>query len=193
MSHAKTLRSERRYSGTVFNLVVDEVEEPSGNRGVREVAEHPGGAVVVPLLDDGSVLLVNQFRYPVKKNLFELPAGKLGAGEDPKVCAARELEEETGYTAGTLTKLTAIYTTPGFCSEQLHLYVGTNLKKLPAGQRLEEGEMDLTVKAFPIDEVIQMIENLVIVDGKTICGIFLVERQLRSGMIYLPGRTDDPR
>jgi len=188
MSHAKTLRSETLYNGTVFNLVVDEVEYPSGNRSVREVAEHPGGAVVVPLLDDGSVLLVNQFRYPVKKNLFELPAGKLAAGEDPKVCAARELEEETGYTAGTLTKLTAIYTTPGFCTEQLHLYVATDLKKLPTGQRLEEGEMDLTVKAIPIDEVIQMIEDQVIVDGKTICGIFMVERQIRCGILHIPGR-----
>jgi ADP-ribose pyrophosphatase len=178
-----------RYSGTVFNLVVDEIEYASGNRGIREIAEHAGGAVVVPLLDDGSVLLVNQFRYPVKKNLFELPAGKLDAGEDPKVCAARELEEETGYTAGTFTKLTAIYTTPGFCNEQLHLYVATNLKKLPSGQRLEEGEMDLTVKAIPIDEAIQMIENQIIVDGKTICGIFLAERQIRSGMIPIPGRS----
>jgi ADP-ribose pyrophosphatase len=189
MSHAKTLRSERRYSGTVFNLVVDEVEYPSGNRGVREVAEHPGGSVVVPLLEDGSVLLVNQFRYPVKKNLFELPAGKLSVGEDPKVCATRELEEETGYSAGTLTKLTAIYTTPGFCNEQLHLYVATGLKKLPEGQRLEEGEMDLTVKAIPIDEVIRMIEDQVIVDGKTICGVFMVERQLRSGSLKISGRV----
>ena len=188
MSHAKTLRSERRYSGTIFNVVVDEVEYPSGNRGVREVAEHSGGAVVVPLLDDGSVLLVNQFRYPVKNNLFELPAGRLSPGEDPKACAARELEEETGYTAGTLTRLTSIYTTPGFCSEQLHLYVATDLKKLPSGQRLEEGEMDLTVRAVPIDEVIQMIENQIIVDGKTICGIFMVERQIRSGTLRLPGR-----
>ncbi len=188
MSHAKTLRSERRYSGTVFNLVVDDVEYPSGNRGVREIAEHPGGSVVVPILDDGSVLLVNQFRYPVKKNLFELPAGKLSAGEDPKVCAARELEEETGYTADTLTKLTAMYTTPGFCSEQLHLYAATGLKKSPTGQRLEEGEMDLTVKAFPLHEVIRMIESQAIVDGKTICGIFLVDRQIRTGAIHIPGR-----
>jgi ADP-ribose pyrophosphatase len=189
MSHTKTLRSEKRYSGTVFDLVVDEVEYPSGNRGVREVAEHPGGAVVVPLFDDGLVLLVNQFRYPVKKNLFELPAGKLSAGEDPKVCAARELEEETGYSAGTLTKLTSIYTTPGFSNEQLHLYVATSLKKLPTGQRLEEGEMDLTVKAIPIDEIIQMIENQVIVDGKTICGVLMVERQIRSGSLKISGRV----
>jgi len=189
MSHAKILRSERRFSGTVFNVVVDDVEYQSGNHGVREVAEHSGGAVVVPLLDDGSVLLVDQFRYPVQKNLLELPAGKLAPGEDPKVCAARELEEETGYSAGTLTKLAAIYTTPGFCSEQLHLYVATQLKKLPEGQRLEEGELDLTVQAVHIDEVIRMIENHIIVDGKTICGVFMVERQIRSGTILLPGRS----
>jgi ADP-ribose pyrophosphatase len=189
MSHAKTLRSERRYSGTVFNLVIDEVEYPSGNRGVREVAEHYGGAVVVPLLDDGRVLLVNQFRYPIQKNIIELPAGKLAAGEDPNDCAARELEEETGYTAGSLTKLTAIYTTPGFCTEQLHLYVATGLKKLPSGQRLEEGEMDLTVKAVPIEEIIQMIEQQEIMDAKTICGILLTERLIRSGTIRLPGKS----
>jgi ADP-ribose pyrophosphatase len=189
MSHVKTLRSEQRYNGLVFNVIVDEIEYPSGNRTVREIAEHHGGAAVVPILADGSVLLVNQFRYPAKKNLLELPAGKLAAGEDPKVCAARELEEETGYTAGTLTKLTTIYTTPGFCTEQLHLYVATDLTKLPAGQRLEEGEMDLTVEALPIDEVIQMIEHQVIVDGKTICGIFMAERQIQSGTIAIPGRN----
>jgi ADP-ribose pyrophosphatase len=188
MSHVKTLRSERPYNGTVFNVIVDEIEYPSGNRTVREVAEHHGGAAVVPLLDVGTVLLVNQFRYPAGRNLFELPAGKLAPGEDPKVCAARELEEETGYTAGTVTKLTTIYTTPGFCTEQLHLYVATDLKKLPTGQRLEEGEMDLTVKVTPIDEVIRMIERQEIVDGKTICGIFMVERQIRLGTIVLPGR-----
>jgi ADP-ribose pyrophosphatase len=189
MSHVKTLRSERRYTGTVFNLVIDEVEYTSGRRGVREVAEHAGGAAIVPLLDDGSVLLVNQFRYPIKKNIFELPAGKLAAGEDPKECAARELEEETGYTAGSLTKLTTIYTTPGFCNEQLHLYVATGLSKLPSGQRLEEGELDLTVKALPMEEVIGMIERHEIVDGKTICGIFLTERLLRTGRLRVPGRS----
>ena len=187
MPQVKTLRSERRYSGRVFNLVVDEVEYASGNRGVREIAEHQGGAVVIPLLDDGSVLLVNQFRYPLKKNIYELPAGKLDPGEDPKACAARELEEETGYTAGTLRKLTAIYTTPGFCTEQLHLFVATDLKKLPTGQRLEEGEADLTVKAFSLKEVIEMIEDQIIVDGKTICGILLAERQIHSGAIHISG------
>jgi ADP-ribose pyrophosphatase len=97
------------------------------------------------------------------------------------------LEEETGYAAENLTPLTAIYTTPGFCTEQLHIFVATGLRKLPAGQRLEEGEMDLTVKAIPLDEVALMIDQRTIVDAKTICGILMVDRMIRSGAITLPG------
>ena len=185
MNHIKTLKSEKRYSGTVFSLIVDEVEYRSGRRGVREVAEHPGGAVVVPLLDDSSVLLVHQFRYPIKKELLELPAGKLDPGEDPQVCAARELEEETGYIARSIRKLTAIYTTPGFCSEQLHIYLAMGLTKSPRGQQLEEGELDLVVKQFPLSEVVAMIDRGEIQDGKTICGIMLTAHQLRTGTIQL--------
>jgi len=187
MPHIKTLKSEKRYSGTVFNLIVDEVEYISGTRGLREVAEHPGGAVVVPLLDDGTVLLVHQYRYPLKKELFELPAGKLDPGEDPQVCAARELEEETGYTAGSLKKLTAIYTSPGFCSEQLHIFLATGLKKSSRGQQLEEGESDLTIRQLPFDEALNMIEQGDIVDGKTICGILLTDCQRRAGLVQIRG------
>jgi ADP-ribose pyrophosphatase len=187
MPHIKTLRSETRYSGRIFSLIVDEVEYSSGNHAVREVADHPGGAAVIPLLDNGSVILVHQYRYPVKKHLFEIPAGKLDAGEDPQVCAARELEEETGYTAGSIKKLTSIYTTPGFCNEQLHIYVATDLKKSPRGQRLEEGELDLTIRQLPFDQVVTMIEKGEIVDGKTICGILMVDSQRRAGTIQFPG------
>jgi ADP-ribose pyrophosphatase len=188
MNHIKTLKSETLYSGQVFSLVVDDVEYSSGRRAIREVARHPGGAVVVPLLDDGSVLLVQQFRYPLKKELLELPAGKLDPGEDPQLCAVRELEEETGYIAGSIRKLTAIYTTPGFCSEQLHVYVAMNLTPSPRGQMLEEGEQDIVVKRFPLSEVVTMIERGEIVDGKTICGIMMTAHQLRTGIIQ-PGDT----
>ena len=185
----KTVKSERRHVGRVFNLLVDEVEYPSGNRSTREVAEHPGGAVIVPLFDDGTVMLVRQYRYPVKQDLYELPAGKLDPGELPEVCAARELQEETGYSAGSLRKLTAIFTTPGFCSEQLHLYLATGLTPSPKGQQLEEGEMDITLHRLPLDRVIAMIANGEIVDGKTICGIALTDRLRGRGEILVPVAT----
>ena len=180
MSDLKIIKRDRRYVGKVFNLIVDEVEYPSGNRGVREVAEHPGGAVIVPLMEDGTIILVRQFRYPIQKFIYELPAGKLDPSEDPKVCAGRELEEETGYVASRLEKLTAIYTTPGFCSEQLHIYLATDLKKSPKGQSLEEGEKTLTFERVPLKKAVEMIEKGEIVDGKSICGILMTERRLRG-------------
>ncbi|MGB2869535.1 MAG: NUDIX hydrolase [Bacteroidota bacterium] len=180
MGKLKLLRSEKLYAGKVFNLLVDHVEYPSGNHGVREVADHPGGAVALPLMKDGTTLLVRQFRYPMKQYLYELPAGKLNPGEDPKDCAARELEEETGYVAGKMEKLTSIYTTPGFCNEMLHLYLATDLRKSERGQQLEEGELSLTVESVPFEKVIAMIESGEIIDSKTICAVLLAERRLKK-------------
>ena len=181
MSAPKVLRSEKKYTGKIFDLIVDEIEYPSGNKSVREVASHPGGAVVVPLFPNNDVMLVRQFRYPVQKYVYELPAGKLNFGEDPAICARRELEEETGWTTETLRPLATIYTTPGFCNERLHLYLATELKKSELGQQLEEGEASLTVEMIALSGVIAMIENGEIVDGKTICGVLLAERVLRGG------------
>jgi ADP-ribose pyrophosphatase len=178
MSSPKILRSEKKYSGKVFDLIVDEIEYPSGNKSVREVASHPGGAAIVPLLPTNEVILVRQFRHPIQKFVYELPAGKLNPGEDPAVCARRELEEETGFTAGQLKALSAIYTTPGFCNERLHLYLATDLRQSESGQRLEEGEASLTVEIFAFQHVMEMIEKGEIVDAKTICGVLLAERSL---------------
>lgn len=176
MPNLKVLKSEKIYSGKIFDLIVDEILYPSGNKSVREVAAHPGGAVVVPVLGNNDIILVKQYRYPIRQFVYELPAGKLNPGEDPAACACRELEEETGYQAARWKKLTAIYTTPGFCNEQLHLYLATDLSKSERGQQLEEGEASLTVENIPLRRVIEMIEKGEIVDGKTICGILLAER-----------------
>jgi len=180
MSKPKVLRSEKKYTGRIFDLIVDEIEYPSGNKSIREVASHPGGSVVVPLLSNNDIIFVRQFRYPMQEYLYELPAGKLNPGEDPAVCARRELEEETGFTAGQLRPLTSIFTTPGFCNERLHLYLATELKKSPDGQRLEEGEASLTVEVIPFQRVLRMIEEQQIIDGKSICGVLLAERVLRT-------------
>jgi ADP-ribose pyrophosphatase len=164
----------------VFDLIVDQIEYPSGNRGVREVAHHPGGAVAVPVFPDGAVLLVRQYRYPFGIYTLEVPAGKLNLGENPEPAALRELEEETGYLAGKLEKLTAIYTTPGFCDEVLHIYLATDLKPSPAGHHREEGEQTMTLHIIPLDEAIAMVEKGEINDSKTIVGLLMAEKKLRG-------------
>jgi ADP-ribose pyrophosphatase len=176
----KTIKTERLFQGHIFDLIIEEVEEASGIVRKREVINHPGGGVVVPLLDNGDVILVRQYRYPHKKFILELPAGKLEPNEDPLACAKRELLEETGYTAEKYEKLTAMLTTPGFCNEVLHIYLATGLKKSEQGQSLDEGEQTLSVEHIPMATVIKMIELGEITDSKTIVGILLTERRLNS-------------
>lgn len=171
-------RRDILYKGVVFDLIVDYIEYPSGNGSVREVAKHPGGAVVVPVFDNGDVLMIKQYRYPIDEIIYELPAGKLDPDEDPEDCARRELEEETGYRAERLEKLTAFYTTPGFCTEKLHIYLATGLKKLESGQQLEEGEASISIETIPVKKTLEMIESQEIVDGKTIVGLFLAIRHV---------------
>ncbi len=165
----KVLKSNILFHGKVFDLQVDEIEYDSGNKGIREVAVHNGGAVVVPVKDDGKIILVKQFRYPFQDFLLELPAGKLEKNEDPKECATRELTEETGYSSDTITKLGKIYTTPGFCTEVLHIYLAENLKS--GNHNREEGEYGMEVYEFTLDEINKKIRSGEIVDAKTISGI----------------------
>lgn len=166
------------YRGKVFNIIVDELEYfESGNHTIREVVEHPGGAVVLGVLPDKRIILIKQYRYPIDEFIYELPAGKLDPGEDPKICAMRELEEETGYRAREIELLTYIYTSPGFCSEKLYIYLAWDLQKKE--QSLEEGEV-LSVECKTIDEAIGMILNGKIVDAKSIVGIMVGEKILRN-------------
>ena len=165
----KVAKSENLFHGKVFDLKVDQIIYDSGNTGIREVAVHNGGAVVVPVKDNGKVILVKQYRYPFNKVLLELPAGKLDKDEDPLASAKRELKEETGFTTDSISKLGAIYTTPGFCTEILHIYLAKNLK--PGEHAREEGELGMEVHEFTLDEIHKMILNGDIVDAKTICGI----------------------
>lgn len=165
----KVLKSDILFHGKVFDLQVDEIEYDSGNKGIREVAVHNGGAVVVPVKADGKIILVKQFRYPFQDFLLELPAGKLEKNEDPIECATRELTEETGYSTDTITKLGKIYTTPGFCTEVLHIYLVENLKS--GNHNREEGEYGMEVYEFTLEEINEKIRTGEIVDAKTISGI----------------------
>jgi len=167
----RIVKSETLYSGKVFNTKVDQIEYNSGNKAIREVAEHLGGAVVVPETNDGKIVMVTQHRFPVDKILLELPAGKLSIGEDPFVCAIRELEEETGYKSENVKELGSIYTTPGYSTEKLWIYLAKDLK--PGNHNREEGEFGMQVFELSLKEVEDKIYSGEIVDGKTICGIFL--------------------
>ena len=174
----KRLKREVLYTGKVFDLIVDQVEYPTGNKGMREIARHPGGSVVVPVLDDRQVIMVQQLRYPLGKHIMELPAGKLNKDEDPEVAARRELEEETGWLASTWEKLTSIYTTPGFCDEELHIFLATGMKQSRGGHRREEGEYSMTVHTFPLVDAVDMVVRGEWKDAKTIVGLLLAEQRL---------------
>jgi ADP-ribose pyrophosphatase len=156
------------YSGKIVSLFVDTIRQASGRTTIREVVLHPGGVTAVPILDDGRLVLIRQFRYPVGKFIFELPAGKLDSGQPPLATMARELEEEIGYTAGVLTHECSFYTTPGISNEWIHLFFARNLTRCP--QRLEEGE-HITIEACTLEECLQKINDGEICDAKTILGI----------------------
>jgi ADP-ribose pyrophosphatase len=180
MSLPKTIKSEKLYHGSIIDLIIEDVENTAGEIRKREIVSHPGGSVIVPMQENGDVILVRQYRYPHKKFILELPAGKLEPNEDPLIAARRELQEETGYTADKYEKLTTMFTTPGFCNEVLHIYLATGLKKSEHGQNLDEGEQSLTVEQIPFSTVVEMIERGEIGDSKTIAGILLTERKLKS-------------
>ena len=166
-------QSEVLFKGKVFDLQVDQIKYKSGNTGVRETAVHKGGAVVVALTKEYKIVFVNQYRYPLHKYLLELPAGKLNENEDPQTCALRELEEETGYSANKISKLGAIASTPGFCTEILHIFLA---EELIAGEHnREEGESGMEIHEFSLKEIDEKIRNGEIYDAKTISGIMLAK------------------
>lgn len=172
----KVNKSEILFRGKVFDVQVDEIEYNSGNSGIREVAVHPGGAVVVPVTDSSELVMITQFRYPLQKTLFELPAGKLEIGEEPLSCALRELEEETGYRTNNIVKLGSIFTTPGFCTEELHIFLAREL--ISGEHNREEGEFGMQVLELSFEEAEKKIITGEIKDSKTICGIYLAKKYL---------------
>ena len=171
----KIKNSEIKFRGKVFDLRVDEIVYNSGNEGIREVAVHPGGAVAVAIKENGNVILVKQYRYPLDKSSIELPAGKLEKNEDPMHCAIRELEEEAGYKAGKIEKLGSIYTTPGFCTEELHIYLAKDLEE--GNHNREEGEFGMQILEYSLDEIEEKIKAGEIKDSKTICGIYMYKNK----------------
>jgi ADP-ribose diphosphatase len=172
------LRSSRRlYTGRIINLDLDTVQFPDGSTGELEMIRHPGASAVVPFVDspahpDPRVLLIRQFRHAADEFIWEIPAGRLDAGESPEQCAQRELEEETGMRAGRLERLTTIYTTPGFTDERIHLFLAAELTTGAPGREVDEF---MEVVMLRWSEVGRMIRRGEIMDGKTLAGLMFVQ------------------
>lgn len=158
------LGTRRVYEGRVLNLRVDDVQYDNGHRSTIEVAEHRGGVAVIAQPAPHAIVLVHQFRPAIGRELWEVPAGKLEAGEEPLACATRELTEETGYRAQRLRKLWSFFTAPGFCTERLHLFVAEGLT--PGPQATEEDE-SIEVRTFDLDEAWRLVTADEIPDAKT--------------------------
>jgi ADP-ribose pyrophosphatase len=170
----EVLSSETIYKGKVFDIRVDEVREGDVEYK-RDIVVHKGSAVILPVFDNGTVALARQYRHAAGKELLEVAAGTLEAGEDPLAGAARELEEEIGVTAEKIEKLCEFYVSPGFLTERMHLYIATGLTEV--GQKLEDDEI-LTVERHTFPALYEMISHGEIEDAKTIVGIMLAGSKL---------------
>lgn len=164
------------YQGRVLNLSLETVTLPNGETVELEIIHHPGAAAVVPMKDAKTVLLVRQYRHAAGGYMLEIPAGKLDHGENPRDCAARELEEEIGFRASSLEPVISFFTTPGFTDEVIHVFLATGL--MPGRQNLGRDEV-LHVIELPLERAIEQIDEGVIRDGKTIAGLQAVYLRLR--------------
>ncbi len=164
--------SEYVYQGRIINLRVDQIHTESGYRGIREIIEHPGAVALVPIDDQGQIILVKQYRAAAGKETIEVPAGTLGKGEDSLACAHRELKEETGYTAKQIDRIGGIYTAPGVSSEFITLYMATGLT---AGESATEEDEAIDLMRVSMDQALAMIKDGSICDGKSVSALLLVK------------------
>ena len=173
----KVTQKQRKFDGVVIDVEHWQVELPDGNESLRDVVLHKGAAAVIPVDDKGRVAMVRQYRTPIERVTLEIPAGKLDyVGEDPFVCAQRELREETGLHADKWRKLGVLRTTPGFCNETIHMYMAQELSQ--GSQDLDEDEF-LNVEWMPIGDVVEMILSGRIEDSKTIAAVMMAWEILR--------------
>jgi len=171
----------RRYQGRIISLDLDTVRFPDGSTGELEMVRHPGAAAVVPMVDpvtaaDPHVVLIRQFRHAAEGEVWEIPAGRLDAGETPEACAHRELAEETGLRAREMVWLTTVYTTPGFTDERIHLFLASGLTE---GDHRREPDEFLESHSLPWSRAMAMIKAGEIVDGKTLIALLYVRSFMR--------------
>jgi ADP-ribose pyrophosphatase len=174
--YEKTIHSEEIFSGKVISLHLQDVELPNGNHSKREIIKHPGAVAILAITDDKKIVMVEQFRKALERTIVEIPAGKLEKGEEPALCARRELEEETGYECESLELLISFYTSPGFADEIVHLYVAKGLKKKENAAGLDEDEF-VNLEEITLDEAISYINDQKIYDAKTAYAIQYLQLQ----------------
>jgi len=174
----KKLESSLIYEGHIITVRRDTAELPDGKRAFREVVEHPGAVAVLPLDDGGNVIAVRQYRYPLGKVLLEVPAGKLDPGEDPRLCAIRELEEETGLVPRTLVCLGCLYSSPGFCNEVIHLYLARGLQE---GCAHPDQDEFLERQTVPLSVLVDEVMRNGIHDAKTVAAVLKTNLWLSRG------------
>ena len=173
----KRLDGETKYTGVIVNVRLDRAELHNGRIVKREVVEHPGGVTVLPIDDEGNCYMVRQFRYPFGKMILEAPAGKLEKGEEPRLSAARELSEETGFSCDELVSMGVMYTSPGISSEVLHLYLGLGLHA--GASHPDEGEF-VNVEKYSLTELVGMVMRNEIEDAKTALILLKAEKYLND-------------
>lgn len=172
----ETVRQEVIYQGKLLTIRKDRVRLAHGREATRELVVHPGAVAIVPLLPDGRVILVRQYRYAAGRALLEIPAGTLDQpGESLVAAVARELAEETGYTATDYTELVAFFTAPGFCTERITLFLATGLT--PGAQQLMEDE-EITLELVPLADIPTLIARGDIADAKTLTGLLLAMQRM---------------
>lgn len=166
--YENTIDSKKAFEGRIINVRVDKIRTKDGGESFREVVEHSGGVAIAALTNDNELVLIRQFRKPAEQVILEIPAGKIEKGEMPEATAARELKEETGYTAAKMTHIFTFYSSPGYSSEKIHLYLA---EEIELGEASPDENEHLETVTYDFDTLSKMIENGEIIDGKTIVAI----------------------
>ena len=173
MADTERLSSERVFSGKVFSIDRDRVRMRNGRTVTVDVVRHPKSVVLAPVPEPGHVILVRQYRYPIDKDLWELPAGSVDEGETPEQAARRECHEEVGLVPSTIVRLGAMYPTPGYCDEEMVFFRLSGLERTEEKAAVDEDE-DIEVRTFELRDAREMIRRGEIVDMKTLVGLTLI-------------------